>query len=75
MGEGLFIGAEMTQRPLSPKPTPVGDRLPNLETWSSLHRLQAAQQVGEHPFQASWLVSASCRGLIDSSLFWAAQLV
>lgn len=23
MGKGLFIGAEMTQRPLSPKPTPV----------------------------------------------------
>ena len=54
MGEGSCTGAEMTQRQLYHQGPPQHEwQLTNLETWSTLHSLQAAQQVGECPFRVT----------------------
>ena len=66
----------MTHRQLHHQSPPLhGDSSQKLDTWSTLHNLQAAQQVGGCPlrcsaglnlFQAAELVPASSRQLICS---------
>lgn len=76
-----------SQRAASPRPTQHGWQLTELGTWSTLHSLQAAQQVGECPFQVTLcskplpgsMASASRQlfwslSLCSSSVFFAAQL-
>lgn len=53
MGEGLVTGAEMTQRVAAPRPTSAHK---GWETRSTLHSLQATQQVRECPFYVPQLI-------------------
>lgn len=56
MGEGLPTEPEMTQRQLLYKaPLSTGDSSKNLGSCSIPHSLQAAQQIGECPFQPKQL--------------------
>jgi hypothetical protein len=62
MGEGLLTGQKWVKDSCLTKAHPnMGDSSQKLGTWSTLHRLQAVQQVGECPFQVTQLVEPSSR--------------
>jgi hypothetical protein len=65
MGKGLLTLAKMTQMTAtSPRLTPAWGTAHSSQkpgTWSTLHSLQAAHQVGECPFQAAQLVWAGSK--------------
>ena len=72
VGEGLLIGAEITERQLYRQSPPT-----KLGTWSTLYSLQAAQwieelfigtSIGLNLFKVAWLFSASSRQASLSSL-------
>lgn len=73
MGEGSLTGADVTQRKTAAPPYPTPAWVTKLGAWSTLHSLQAAQQVGEGPSQGLWpdlpaapLVSVSSKQLVWS---------
>ena len=53
---GVSVGAEITQRQLHHQNPPQHRRqLTNLESWSTRHSLQAAQQIRQCPVQVPQL--------------------
>jgi len=55
---GIWVRGYLEEQKLfkdsvSPKPCSMGDGSQKLRTWSTLRSLQAAQHIGEQPFQVT----------------------